>query len=166
MVIELLNRQQWVESLTDLKEDKFAKTFLGKADMYDMWDRCYGLFEGGDLLGGICFTYSKRQPKSVNLQLLHTFSKHRKKGVGKILTEFCVEQSYKDQCEYFRVSSEKASVIFYERIGFKIWGQQKSGTSLCFGKLSSPYIKDIVYDENDPHTFKKVFEQKGCVVNK
>lgn len=165
MVIRLLTREDWIMSLTDYKEDRFAKTFLAKADMYNIWNTSYGLFDQDELLGGICFTYSKREPKTVNLQLLHTFYKHRKKGVGKLLTEFCIENSYNDKVKYFRVSSEKTSVTFYENIGLKFWGKQKSGTSLCFGELTSPFINGITYNKKDSYVYKKVFEHKGCVVS-
>ena len=163
MGIRPISREEWLDSMTDLKEDRFAKTFLGKADARGYWDNAYGCFIEGELAGGIVTTYSKRSPKTANLQLLHTFSQFRRKGVGKFLTEFSYQDAYRENCEYYRVSAEPKAVAFYESIGFTFWGKQKSGTSLCFHKITSSTISEGIYDQEDQTIYNKVYKDRGCI---
>lgn len=153
------DRSTFVASITTAKEDNFAKTFVAKADLLDQWDRCVGAFdEHGNLLGAIIWTYSKREPIVCNLQLLHTFFAHRGKGVAKKLTQACLEHAAQ-VAKYFRVSSEISALPFYEKIGLKFWGAQKSGCLLCMFRFPREY------DLSDQVIYKQVFKKgKGGVV--
>jgi ribosomal protein S18 acetylase RimI-like enzyme len=163
MEIRKIAREEWLLAITNLKEDRFAKTFLGKADARDYWDKAYGCFINGELAGGIITTYSKKEPKIANLQLLHTFYAYRGKGIGKQLTEQSVQDAFSNQCKYYRVSAEPKAVAFYEKIGFRFWGKQKSGTSLSFFKITSDKIHTGLYDLSDITIYSKVHKDRGCI---
>jgi ribosomal protein S18 acetylase RimI-like enzyme len=127
------------------KEDGFAKTFMAKCKMMSAWEFSTGIInKENELLAAIVTTYGKRSPKIANLQLLHTFVKHRKKGYAKRLCEDSVEQAFNNKCEYFRISSEPEAVGFYKSIGFVFLGRQKSGCQLSIFRLTSPKIEENV----------------------
>lgn len=162
MMLLNITRDQFIAAIT--KQDKFANTFRAKCDMLDMWDRCEGLV-GDELMGAIVVTYSKRSPVVANLQLLHTFFTHRRKGVAKILCEHAFSEAVIAGCEYFRVSSEADAVEFYRKIGFKFWGEQKSGCLLSIFKIAGIAIEDGVYDIDDTIIYRAINSgQKGCVI--
>ena len=164
MEIRSITRDEWIDSLTDLKEDKFAKVFLGKADARGYWDKALGCFVEGELAGGIISTHSKREPKTMNIQILHTFYDFRRRGVAKYLCEYAYQEAFKEECKYFRVSSAPKAKPFYESLGMEFWGRQKSGGYLCFHKMTSDTISEGVYDREDSITLKKVYQDRGCIV--
>ena len=153
------------KSITDFKEDKFANTFVSKANMQKQWQYCVGLFDNEELMGAIITTHSKREPKVANLQLLHTFYKHRKKGVGRMLCQFSLNQAIRNQCWYFRVSAEPDAVSFYKRIGFTMLGEQKSKCQLSMFRITSNIFQDNTFNKNDPYIKKAIFKKGkgGCV---
>lgn len=165
MKLRKCTRQEFVDAITTDKADQFAKTFTAKADMQGHWDDCLGAYtDGGELMGAIITTVSKRDPKVANLQLLHTFNAHRRKGVAKELTL----QSYNDAVSagavYFRVSAEPDAVKFYESVGFKFWGLQKSGCSLSMFKVAGNALSDGVYNDQDPFIRSALYSgRKGCL---
>ena len=146
-------REQVVEALkqsTDTKADAFANTFIGKADKQDMWDKCKGVFnENNELMAMIITTVTKRLPKSANLQLMHTFAKHRRKGIGKLLVDDALDHAAMEGCEYFRVSAERTAVGFYAKCGIPFLGMQKSGTFLSLFSLqgSRSEITSFIHDK-------------------
>jgi len=146
-------------ALTTDKADTFARTFVAKADMQEQWDRCLGAFDGDELMGAIITTVGTRVPKVANLQLLHTFNKHRRKGVGKELT-LASFAGISTHAIYFRVSAEPGAVAFYESLGFKFWGLQKSGCSLSMFKINGVDLKDGIYSEDDPVIRKALYSGK------
>jgi|TARA_R110000824_G_scaffold175510_1_gene354014 hypothetical protein len=152
--------------INDKKEDKFAKTFLSKANFQNQWNFCYGLFDKDELLGAIITTYSKREPKTANLQLLHTFYAHRNKGVAKELCNKSLTLSLLNKCWYFRVSAEPEAVSFYKKIGLKMLGEQKSKCQLSMFRIQSDNFRDGIYDIQDPNIRKNVYKKGkgGCVV--
>lgn len=140
MIIGKCSRREFLAAITDDPADKFAKTFVAKADMLDAWTNCLCVREGSAIMGAVIMTFSKRTPTVANLQLLHTFAAYRKMGVGKLLMEDAIAEA-SQRADYFRVSAEKDAVAFYERIGLKFWGEQKSGCRLCmfrFGPEQQP----------------------------
>jgi len=152
--------------INEKKEDKFAKTFLSKANYQNQWDYCDGLFHNDKLMGAIITTFSKREPKVANLQLLHTFSNYRRKGVATKLCKHSLRKSIIKQCWYYRVSAEPSAVKFYESIGFKMLGEQKSRCQLSMFRIQSDNFKDGIYDIKDPIIRKNVYKRGkgGCVV--
>lgn len=162
-------REQFIAAITDDKADKFAKTFRSKADMQDQWDLCLGCWDGDELMGAIIVSKSKRKPTVFNLQLLHTFAKHRRKGVAKLLVYESVRLAYldldRDEKGYLRVSAEPDAVVFYEKVGFKFLGKQKSGSQLSMMALTSTHPKDGYYSTEDPVIYKAVYRKGkgGCV---
>jgi hypothetical protein len=164
MKLRKCSREEFVAAITNDKADSFAKTFKAKADMQDHWDDCIGAFNDNDeLMGAIITTVSKA--KVANLQLLHTFNAHRRKGVAKELTE----SSFRSCCNsavYFRVSAEPGAVAFYESLGFKFWGKQKSGCSLSMFKIKDTSIRSGIYDEHDPVVYKALHSgRKGSLAS-
>lgn len=147
-MIRKTSREEFISSLTDLKEDKFAKTFVAKCDMIEGWDNCMTYWDQGEVAAAILVTLSKRSPKVANLQLLHTFYKHRGKGLAKKLVNWGVEYSFDNQAEYFRVSSELDSVGFYEKCGFKFVCRQKTAKLSMF-KMTSPIIENNTFEPDD-----------------
>jgi hypothetical protein len=155
-----ISRDTFVSAIDDDKANKFAKTFVAKADMLGAWDSCVGLFNSdGELAGAVIWTLSKRNPIVCNLQLLHTFAKFRKNGVGHILMNTAKIHAMIQGAKYFRVSSEPESVGFYEKIGYRFWGKQKSGCQLCMFELPG------IYQVTDPVIFAAIHKKgKGGVV--
>lgn len=169
MKLRKTTKEEFEGAITDEKGDKFAKTFLSKANMggEKYWDRCIGAWtDEGELMGAIIVTISIRRPHVANLQLLHTFWKHRKKGVAKELCEDALLDLWNgDKAQYFRVSSEIPAIPFYEKIGWVMLGKQKSGCQLSMFKIIEPYFHKGKYDINDPVINKAVFRKgKGGVV--
>ena len=167
MRLNSVTREQFIAAITDSKDDKFAKTFVAKATMQQQWDLCQGCFDvDGNLMGAIIVTKSKRLPTVYNLQLLHTFACHRKKGVGRFLVKGILGGIANETDSYFRVSSEPSAVGFYERLGFKFLGQQKSGCLLSMFKVTGSDPSQGVYSMNEEAIFKAVNKRGkgGCVV--
>lgn len=161
-----ITRDQFVSSITEDKADKFAKTFVSKADMGGYWDKCFGLLnDEGDLMGAIITTISKRKPHVANLQLLHTFAKHRRKGVARKLCEHSLQYSKKNFAKYFRVSSEKGAIPFYQSLGMVMLGVQKSGCQLSMCRIQGDSFSECSYDITDLVIHKAVYKKGkgGCV---
>lgn len=167
MKLRKCEREEFISAISKDKADSFAKTFVSKADMQSNWGDCVGAFdEEGSLMGAIITTIGKRNPKVANLQLLHTFVKHRRKGVAKTLTISSYEIAKKEGAVYFRVSAEPGAVAFYESVGFKFWGLQKSGCSLSIFAISGGNISDGIYNDSDPFIRKCLYSgRKGSLAS-
>ncbi len=168
MMLRKVAREEFIDHITTDKADGFAKTFRSKADMGGdkYWDNCIGAYdEDGDLMGAIIVTVSVRKPFVANLQLLHTFAKHRFKGVGKVLCQAGLESAIEREAEYMRVSSEIPAIPFYKKIGFTMLGEQKSGCNLSMFKINGPSFSTGIYDVNDETIHKAVYRKGkgGCV---
>lgn len=165
MKLNKCSREQFVAAITTDKADSFAKTFVAKADMQDQWDYCFGAFEGDELVAAIITTISKRKPHVANLQLLHTFAKHRGKGAARALCEYSLYHVKSKQALYFRVSSEPESVGFYEKIGFQFWGKQKSGCQLSIFRIDGDTFFEGDYDYTDQMIHQAIHKKGkgGCV---
>lgn len=167
MKLRKCTREEFVAAITEDKADGFAKTFRAKADMQEQWDDCIGAFDDNDeLMGAIITTLGKTSPKVANLQLLHTFNKHRRKGVAKELTNKSFIDAKWNGAVYFRVSAEPEAVAFYESVGFRFWGLQKSGCSLSIFKVVGIDISSGLYDDNDPIIRKALYSgRKGSLAS-
>jgi len=153
-------RTEFIASISSDKEDNFAKTFVAKADMQDQWGYCIGAFDNDKLTAAIITTISKTKPHVANLQLLHTFVKHRGKGSARLLCEDSLKRARANGATYFRVSSEKSAVGFYERLGFRFWGSQKSGCQLSIFRIGGDTYVEGDYDYSDT-TINKAINRKG-----
>lgn len=153
-------RDEFIAAISTNKEDNFAKTFVAKADMLRQWEFCIGAFDGDELTAAIITTLSKTKPHVANLQLLHTFAKHRGKGFARILCEDSLKRARATGATYFRVSSEKNAVGFYERLGFKFWGAQKSGCQLSIFRIGGDTYGEGDYDYFDTVIYKAI-NRKG-----
>ena len=86
-----------------------------------------------------------------------------------MLVNECVKKAYldleQDEKGYLRVSAEPDAVIFYEKIGFKFLGKQKSGSQLSMMVLTSTSPTDGYYSTEDPVIYKAVHKKGkgGCV---
>ena len=165
MKLHKCTAEQFIAAITDDPADKFAKTFVAKANMQEQWDYCIGCWEDDQLLGAIITTISKREPKVANLQLLHTFSAHRGKGVGKILCEDSLKVAKENRAKYFRVSAEPDAVQFYEKIGFTMLGKQKSNCQLSMFRINGDTFADGDYSLDNDAIYKAVHKKGkgGCV---
>lgn len=115
------------------------------------------------LAAAVTMTISKREPKTANLQLIHTFSGFRRRGYAKALMESCLQSAYSLGCEYFRVSAEPESVAFYEALRYKFLGRQKGGCFLCMFKVGGPTVQDAIWVRDD-HVRKAIdSKRKGGV---
>lgn len=164
MRFKLTSREEFVSFITNRKEDKFAKTFVAKCDMLKKWDRVIGLWEDDELCGAILTTYSKRQPIVANLQLLHTFYKHRNKGIAKRLCDFSLLNASTLKVDYFRVSADPEAIKFYEKIGLIMLGEQKSKCQLSMFRITSPFFKENDYSI-DSFIYKQMTRKGkgGCI---
>ncbi len=156
-------KDEFLNASNKYPDQKFAKTFISKADMQSQWEHCIGAWEDGHLLGAIITTISVRKPHVANLQLLHSFVKY--KGVGRILCEYSLRDVGNRGAEYYRVSSEIASIGFYEKIGFTFLGEQKSGCQLSIFRIEGDTFSEGSYDINDTVIYKAVHRKGkgGCV---
>lgn len=144
--------------------DKFAKTFLAKADSFKLWPYAQGCFDGDRLGAAIVMRVGKRNPVTANLELLHTFAVYRQQGLAKQLVLEEYQKLYRNAL-YFRVSSEADSVEFYRRLGFRFWGKQRSGCLLCMHAIGGTSPAQAKYDFNDPVIAGAVLSnRKGGVV--
>jgi GNAT superfamily N-acetyltransferase len=128
--------------------DKFAATFVAKADLLKLWP-VNGFVKGDKVLAAISLRVTTREPIVANLQLLHTFAAYRRQGFASEL----VMQAYgriPHDVKYFRVSSEHDAVEFYRSLGLKFWGKQKSGSFLCIHRITSADPGTGLYDAEDP----------------
>jgi len=161
------DRIDFIEAITDDKADRFAKTFVSKADITSgAWCNCIGAYnDDGELMAAIITTISKRAPHVANLQLLHTFAKHRGKGAAKILCEESLKRVKSKGAQYFRVSSEPDAVGFYTKIGFKFWGKQKSGCQLSIFRIDGDTYAEGDYDYTDQLINNAIHKKGkgGCV---
>ncbi len=160
------SQETFISSISDTKEDTFARTFVAKANMQKIWDQCMGMYaDTGELMGAIIVTISKRSPKIANLQLLHTFTKYRRRGVASSLVQESYLQIVGDGASYFRVSSEPSAVPFYMSLGIRFWGLQKSGCSLSLFRIAGG-IHEGIYDDCDPIIRKGLYsKRKGSLVS-
>jgi GNAT superfamily N-acetyltransferase len=168
-----VTRNQFVEALhvADRKLDHFAWTFRAKADAMNLWPLCLGFWAREDLTSAIIVRLSKRTPVVANLQLLHTFARFRRRRFAKLLVESQYAAAVTNGARYFRVSSEPGALPFYRSLGFKFFGEQKSGSSLSIFKIHNPGLTgygdiwDGIYDPDDPVIRAAVFSgRRGGVV--
>jgi GNAT superfamily N-acetyltransferase len=157
--IRPVTKQQFTAAITDHKDDKFAKTFVAKANTQKLWKDCVGYWKGNTLCAAIITKHSAREPKTANLTLLHTFAKHRGKGYGTRLVEDSLQDALRQGCLYYRVSSEFEATPFYRKLGFKFLGRQKTAELSMF-RLNGPSPKDGSYDITDPHIAKSVLSSR------
>lgn len=164
MKLRKTSSEEFTSAITSDPADKFAKTFVAKANMQKQWDYCIGAWDGDTLLGAIITTISKRSPKVANLQLLHTFASHRGKGVGRILCDDSLMRAKESGASYYRVSAEPDAVAFYEKCGFQFLGKQKSGCQLSMFRINKTFI-DSDYDISDTVIYNAVHKKGkgGCV---
>lgn len=162
-----LDKDKFIATITTDPADKFANTFVAKANARNLWESegCMCVVnDAGELMGASIITLSKRKPLCVNFQLLHVFSKHRRLGVGKLLVEESVSYAYLN-AKYFRVSAEKDAVKFYEKCGFVFQGIQKSGTYLSICEITDESIAKCNFDVTNPYINNKLFSNaRGSVV--
>ena len=166
MKLSKCSRDEFIKAISSEKADNFAKTFVAKADMQDQWNDCWGAYSiDGELMAAIITTISKRAPYVANLQLLHTFAKHRGQGAAKILCQDSLRLAKKKGAKYFRVSSEPESVGFYEKIGFRFWGKQKSGCQLSIFRIEGNTFSECDYDYTDQMINNAIHKKGkgGCV---
>ena len=165
MKLRKTSREEFVSFISEDSGDKFAKTFVAKANMQEQWEYCIGCWDEDELLGAIITTISKRFPKVANLQLLHTFVKARGKGVGKILCNASLAAARENGASYFRVSAERDAIAFYERIGFVFLGEQKSGCRLSMFRINGKSFSEGLYSIEDPVIYNAVNKKGkgGCV---
>ena len=167
MKLSKCSRDKFISSIDQSNPlDNFARTFVAKADMQEQWDDCQGAFDDSDnLMAAIITTISKRKPSVANLQLLHTFAKHRGKGAARILCDESLRLVKKQGATYFRVSSEIDAIGFYEKIGFKFWGKQKSGCQLSIFRIEGNTFAEADYDYHDTVINNAIHKKGkgGCV---
>lgn len=165
MKLRETSREEFVRHITEDKADAFAKTFVAKADMQEIWHHCIGCWEEDQLMGAIITTRSKRTPYVFNLQLLHTFAKHRRKGVARVLTQDSLDRAQGLGTSYYRVSAEPDAVAFYKSMGMIFLGKQKSGCQLSMFKINGKNFTDGLYDTQDPIILGAVKKKGkgGCV---
>lgn len=157
--IKKIGCEEFKKFITSLPEDKFAKTFLAKANAFNQWNNCFGYYCGEELMGAIIFTYSKRLPLNVNLQLLHTFAKHRFKGIGRKLCLFALRKAIENKAVYMRISAEPTAIGFYKKLGVKFLGLQKSSCQLAMFKLVGENYEECSYEKDE--FIKKCISRNG-----
>jgi GNAT superfamily N-acetyltransferase len=159
--------EEFKTAITSDKRDNFAKTFVAKANYQGLWP-AVGYWRIKDhtrqLAGAITWTLSKRKPVVANLQLLHTFAAFRRQGVGRVLCNHFLKTVVKDGAEYWRVSAEVEAIPFYESLGIRFLGRQKSGCQLAVARVAGSFGGCMV-DLQDPVIRAAVYKKGkgGCV---
>ena len=139
MIINPVTREEWLEYD---EGDSFAKHFVARCDDDDLWDDVFGLFVDNVLVGSHVTVI---EDDLANLKLLHVFPSQRGKDYGYRLLNhsFYYGNTY---ASYFKVTSEKEAVKFYEKAGYKICGKHNYGPYyLILGKYKNgvlDYNKD------------------------
>lgn len=128
------------------------------ADLRMAHVRCDRTGKLNSLAACVTMSISKRQPHVANLQLIHTFSRFRRRGLARELMEHSLRQAHAQGAQYFRVSSEPESVAFYEALGYKFLGRQKSGCQLCMFRIGGPTIADAIWEKDD--VIRKAMDSK------
>jgi GNAT superfamily N-acetyltransferase len=157
--IRPVTKKQFIAAMTDHKDDKFAKTFVAKANTQNLWKDCVGYWKGNTLCAAIITKHTARDLKTANLSLLHTFAKHRAKGYGTMLVQDSLHEALRQGCLYYRVSSEFVAAPFYRKLGFKFLGRQKTAELSMF-RLNGPSPKDGAYDITDSHIADSVMTKR------
>lgn len=165
MTIKPFTKEEWQRHITEDKRDKFAKTFVAKCDFLNAWHRTIGVWDGKELMGGAVVTLSKTKPIAANFQLLHVFNKHRRKGVGRMLTNYCLQAALRDGANYFRISADMEAVDFYRKCGVKFWGEQKTCLLSLF-KIGGANFSDAIYEEDEFIGKKLARKGKGALVKR
>ena len=165
MSLSRCKKSDFLKAITDDERDKFAHTFVSKANLGGYWNSCVGFYHKKNLCGAIITTISKKEPLVANLQLLHTFAKYRRQGIAKKLCEYSLLYAISQKAKYFRVSAEPDAVIFYESIGFKMLGEQKSKSQLSMFFIGGKSFHEGIYDLKDPVINAAVFKKGrgGCI---
>jgi len=85
--------------------------------------------------------------------------------VARVLTQDSLDRAQGLGTSYYRVSAEPDAVVFYESMGFKFLGKQKSGCSLSMFKINGKNFVDGIYDLTDPVINAAVYKKGkgGCV---
>ncbi len=142
--------------------NQFSRTFVAKANLQDLWP-ALGAWKGSTLAGAVAWTLSRKGV--ANLQLLHVFADYRRLGIGRLLCQAVLGRARKAGAGYFRVSAERSAVAFYERLGIRFLGRQKSGCSLSIGRISGETFRRLTYDLADDVIRAAVYRKGkgGCV---
>lgn len=145
-------------------ENQFAKTFMAKANMLELWP-VLGAWKAGRLIGAIAWTITIRKPHTANLQLLHTFHEYRRQGVARELCCLMLARVVAHGATYIRISSEPEAEGFYASLGVRFLGRQKSGCLLAVGRVEGNGWEGCVWDREDPVAVKAATRKGkgGCV---
>ena len=166
--IRPVTREDFRAWVTSDRADSFAHRFISKADMSDKWALCEGVWSDKRLAAAIITTISVTRPTTANLQLLHTFAHYRRQGCARTLVLKSVSDAWARGALYYRVSSEADAQGFYRSLGFRFWGEQKSGTLLSMFRMGGPTVGDGAHDISDANIRKAVMPsdktKRGAVV--
>jgi ribosomal protein S18 acetylase RimI-like enzyme len=155
LVRKLESRDEYAKLVTkeSKKLDKFCGRFLKKTDDMDAWEKVWSVFDDdGSMMGAVMVTVAKRNAGNIsNLQLLHTWYNHRRKGVANILVQKAFEVA-KCQGKYMRISmiADDGSLDFYRNAGFVIIGKQRAGSYFSMCRLEGDSLHDSHFDLTDP----------------
>lgn len=155
IVRKLEDREEYAKLVTKetKKLDKFCGRFLKKTDDMKAWDRVWCVFDDdGSMMGAVMVTVAKRKAGNIsNLQLLHTWYDHRRKGVANLLVQKAFEVA-KSQGKYMRISmiADEGSLDFYRNAGFVIIGTQRAGSYFSMCRLDGDSLHDSHFDLTDP----------------
>lgn len=145
-MIRPISREQFEEAG---RGEKFTRYFINFCDAIKGWGCAHGKFIDDKLAGAVVLKIPIRHVICANLKLLQTFEKYKGLGVGAELCEWAVKAAWEEKAQYFRVSCNPKAIGFYSRIGFKFWGEQRSGCLLSIFKIGGPLISDAIYDRDE-----------------
>lgn len=128
-------REEWLISFDrDEPGDSYASVFANKADTDNLWNNAVGLYVDDVMVGGYV---SVVENSITNFKLLHVFSRFRGNDYGTELLMHSFNKGKKES-DYFKVTSEMTALKFYDRLGFKFWGEHDYGPCyLILGKYNA-----------------------------
>lgn len=134
MNTKLLNRQEYIDSATQMnhfKSLKFAKNALDLWDEYYSWEKnpCLALYHDHDSRA-ICylFYHISKDNEYLTIDYLLTPQKHRDHGYAKaILSVLFNDILHNQNISRVKLSSVASSIKFYLKLGVDFWGVNSIG---------------------------------------
>lgn len=130
-----------------------------KSALYDWriennWDR-----ENAEVItinnkGFAFITFTKNNPKYCCLRHIVTLEEYRGQGIGKKLMDKIYKRMNQRGYDNIRFFSDKPSVGFYEKLGYKWWGKSKTDLKYTYTNIHTMELVHIPKrDHNKVQTF-------------
>lgn len=145
--------EQYLDNLLQERRDKGYKgVYSSKSYLYDalldwrvekLWDSDYADVISYENKGFGFVTYTKRNPIHCTLRYIITLEEYRGQGVGTKVMEEIYKLMGKRDISTIRFFANKKSVEFYEKIGYKWWGNSKNGLPFTYTNIHTMELVEM-----------------------